>query len=296
MFQYKSKINQSKGNENDLIKTISLRKTYGISKTPVLDSIDFVLKRGECTCIVRPNGSGKTTFLNIILGIIPKSSGKIILKGKIGFSPETSINFQWLSAYENIQYYRSISNSKVNVEEYMKFLNISETGRRQMKYFSKGMKRKIDIIRAILNEPDILVLDEPFEGLDPVTCNEITELLMKIKNSGKAILMSSHDLGYVERIADEVLFLENGRVTKIDQHKNLYRFIFKIEKIEDFKSKTNNMELLIEKTEELYIIYLYDAQQKNAILKELINCDADIIEQGFKTLEEEYVDKFKKTD
>ena len=95
MFQYKSKINQSKGNENDLIKTISLRKTYGISKTPVLDSIDFVLKRGECTCIVGPNGSGKTTFLNIILGIIPKSSGKIILKGKIGFSPETSINFQW---------------------------------------------------------------------------------------------------------------------------------------------------------------------------------------------------------
>lgn len=200
----------------DVLLIDSLSKSYILShKKKVLDNVSLRVRSGQCLCIVGPNGTGKSTLLKIIAGLISKESGNVTIYGEIGYVPEVSINFSNLSLSKNVDFYRSMSMNKPINAEYIDMFKLQKTGKR-MKHFSKGMKRKFDLIRALNINPDLCVLDEPFEGLDPLTCRDMIDLLRERKDSGLAIIMSSHDMSYVEKLADDVLLLKDGKLRHVD--------------------------------------------------------------------------------
>ena len=130
--------------------------------------------------------------------------------------PETSINFPSLNIYQTMEYYGLISGYGKDYEQLIDRFSLAEK-RKIVKKFSKGMKRKLDLIRALNLKPDLLLLDEPFEGLDPGVCNDMISVIAEEKARGSAILMSSHDMSYVEKIADRVFILKNGHLSQIDE-------------------------------------------------------------------------------
>lgn len=201
---------------SDVLLIDSLTKCYILShKKNVLDNVSLKVRSGQCLCIVGPNGTGKSTLLKIITGLISKDSGNVTIRGEIGYVPEVSINFSNLSLSKNVDFYRSMSMNKPINAEYIDMFKLPKTGKR-MKHFSKGMKRKFDLIRALNINPDLCILDEPFEGLDPLTCRDMIDLLLEQKKKGLAIIMSSHDMSYVEKLADDVLLLKDGKLRNVD--------------------------------------------------------------------------------
>ncbi len=199
------------------VKEVS--KKYGIMpKKTVLKNVSFHIEKGECLCILGANGEGKSTLIKIVAGLVSKDHGNVHIDGKLGYMPETSINFPSLNAYEAMNYYDLLSGNKKNYLKYMESFSIVERKKRIKKY-SKGMKRKLDLIRALNLEPDLLLLDEPFEGLDPGVCNDMISVIAKEKSRGSAVLMSTHDISYVEKIADRVFLLKNGVLKEIREWK-----------------------------------------------------------------------------
>lgn len=282
--------------KNGTILTITkLKKSYGIrKKVPdkiILNCIDMRLKKGQCICIVGENGAGKSTLLKIVMGLIPQDSGDIEILGNTGYVPETSINFRYLSAAENLDYYAQISGNSTDYGELMNQLGIGDTKKKSLKNFSKGMARKIDIVRALNTEPALIVLDEPFEGLDPKTCTDIIETLKEAKNAGKAILMSSHDMSYVERIADEVMLLENGKIKEISKAGKGFCIIFESDNTSSIESNVKKYGVEVKTYEGKYIININDESLKNDIIRILIDSGASIVKQGYRSLEEEYLDE-----
>lgn len=200
----------------NVLNVNALSKSYLMTgNKKVLDNVSMTVEKGQCVCIVGPNGTGKSTLLKIIAGLITKNSGDVEVNGNIGYVPEVSINFTQLNLIENIDFYRSISmNPPVNTP-YADLFNLPQKGKR-LKHFSKGMKRKFDLLRALNINPDLCIMDEPFEGLDPLTCREMIDLLIDQKQKGLSIIMSSHDMSYVEKLADQVLLLRNGKLNSVN--------------------------------------------------------------------------------
>jgi ABC-type multidrug transport system ATPase subunit len=293
----KDKINFS---DETILQIKDLRKSYGFpkkkSRKVILNSIDMELKKGECLCVVGENGVGKSTLLKIIIGLIAKDGGEIHINGSFGYVPETSINFQSLSAEENLLYYDNMSAQSSNYVGLLSQMGISEAKKRKMKYFSKGMSRKVDIIRALNNNPALIILDEPFEGLDPKTCSDIIEILKKMKESGKGILMSSHDMTYVERIADNIFLLEKGKMTQLSRNERIFHITFECENIDPISKKIKEFGLEAVNSQNKYHVAINDESIKNEVIKYLIDCGAKIIKQQYQSLEEEYLETIQRSE
>ena len=211
----------------------------------------------------------------------------------MGYVPETSINFRHLSAKQNLDYYDEISQRPSNYWELMNQLGIGDTKKKKIKDFSKGMARKVDIVRALNIKPTLIILDEPFEGLDPKTCTDIIEVLKKEKTSGRGILMSSHDMSYIERIADEVMLLENGQIKEIGKTGEEFRIIFESENLSSIEYNIKKYGVEVKTYEGRYTIALTNESLKNDVIRILIDSGASIIKQGYRSLEEEYLEKIK---
>ncbi len=196
-----------------VVRSVS-KRYFGWKSRDVFTDVTFSIGKGECCAIVGENGSGKSTLLRVVGGMIPKTNGFITISGEIGYVPETSINFQNLTLAEHLEFYRKMSGGNIDRLHHLNVLNLPLTGK-PLKKFSKGMKRKFDIVRALISNPDVLILDEPFEGLDPSACHEITELLREEKKNGRTILLASHDLAYVQKIADHTLLMKDGEIRVI---------------------------------------------------------------------------------
>ncbi|MCL4345846.1 MAG: ABC transporter ATP-binding protein [Candidatus Thermoplasmatota archaeon] len=201
----------------NVIEVSRISKSYGlISRKSILKDISFHIEQGECICIMGANGQGKSTLIKILAGLLARDRGEIKIAGRLGYMPETSINFPSLNIYQTMEYYGLISGYGKDYEQLIDRFSLAEK-RKIVKKFSKGMKRKLDLIRALNLKPDLLLLDEPFEGLDPGVCNDMISVIAEEKARGSAILMSSHDMSYVEKIADRVFILKNGHLSQIDE-------------------------------------------------------------------------------
>ncbi len=213
----------------DELTVTNLSKTYGIRhKNKALNNVSINVTKGECVAIVGPNGAGKTTLIKILAGIGGNFKGKVKTRSKIGYCPEVSVNIGYLDAYENLRYYTYMSTGKKNIDEEVLMLKLPP--RDQIaSTFSKGMKRKLDISRALSIGASILILDEPFDGLDPIVSFELADLITRLKENGKTIFFSSHDLARVEDIADRVYFIINGKIEDEISliSKNIYVIKFK---------------------------------------------------------------------
>ncbi|MCI1964553.1 MAG: ABC transporter ATP-binding protein [Oscillospiraceae bacterium] len=209
-----------------VFQSSSLVRRFG--NFTAVDHLNLELSKGDIFALVGQNGAGKTTLLKMICGLILPTSGSMKLFGKsnakglglarrrIGNIIETPGFYSYLSARQNLEYYRmqrGIKN-KHCVEEALRFVGL-DAGEKKFKNFSLGMKQRLGLALAILDNPDFLVLDEPINGLDPMGIREIREILLKLNHEkGTTILVSSHILGELSQIATRYGFIKSGRLVE----------------------------------------------------------------------------------
>jgi ABC-2 type transport system ATP-binding protein len=204
----------------DLSKTYGNRFTRGNIKA--LDGASFDIKPGEICGLVGPNGAGKSTMLKLIMGIELKSGGSVDMHGldprvALGYVPERPTFFEDLSAYYNLLYIARINQvpdpegtSRRLIDEY----GLKGRGDDMVATYSKGMKQRLAIARAVLHRPKVLLMDEPFSGLDPGMMIDLRGLLKNLKASGMAMLLSSHELNEIDQLCDSILFIKAGRIVR----------------------------------------------------------------------------------
>jgi ABC-2 type transport system ATP-binding protein len=206
--------------------------TYKVKSIGIKD-ISFDIQKGESFALLGANGAGKTTTIKCILGLIRPTSGIISInknlnfdKSKIGFLPEQPYFYQHLSICETLHFYAGLfgySSEKRNlcVEKVLKKLNIFDLKDRKVKTLSKGQQQRVGIAQSLINDPDFIILDEPFSGLDPVSRVEIKNLFRELKESGKTLMISSHVLSDIEELCDRAIILKAGNIKKEVQIKDL---------------------------------------------------------------------------
>lgn len=199
----------------------NINKRYG--KVQALNNVSFSVPQGSIYGILGPNGSGKTTTLGIIMDVLKADSGNYNWLGnqpsnnvrkQIGTLLETPNFYHYLSAVDNLKITQAISKrgSPTDIESCLKTVNLYERRHSKFKTFSLGMKQRLAIAAALLGNPQIVVFDEPTNGLDPVGILEIRQLIKQLASNGKTIIMASHLLDEVEKVCSHVVILKNGTV------------------------------------------------------------------------------------
>ena len=206
-----------------IVQTEHLVKQYGLNK--VIDDVSINVKRGEIYGLIGKNGAGKTTLMRLILGLATKTSGKISLYGqsesdvsrrKIGALIEAPALYQGETAYENMKRMSILSpTSDDKIMEILRLVKLDNTGNKKVKDFSLGMKQRLGIALALIGEPDLLVLDEPINGLDPAGIKEIRDLIIDLHKKGVTFIISSHLLDELGKIATTYGIVNNGKIEEI---------------------------------------------------------------------------------
>lgn len=223
-----------------IIETRNLTKVYkdfwGRPKVNALESLDLEVRRGEIFGLLGPNGSGKSTTIKLILGLLFPTSGQALVFNKeasdvsknerIGYLPEESYLYKFLNAEETLDFYGRLFNMsagrrKQRVRDLIKLIDIEWAQRRQLKEYSKGMTRRIGLAQALINDPELIVLDEPTTGLDPIGTREMKDLIVRLRDQGKTILMCSHLLADVQDVCDRIAILHQGELKEMGAVENL---------------------------------------------------------------------------
>jgi ABC-2 type transport system ATP-binding protein len=217
------------------IEIQGLSKNYAVGfwrkqLRPALKSLDLVVEPGETFGFLGPNGAGKTTTLKLLMGIIFPSSGSARILGqdcldpevkrKIGFLPEQPYFYDYLSATELLDYYARLSGvtadeRKRRISQLLERVGLADVGKKQLRKFSKGMLQRVGIAQAIVHDPEVIFLDEPMSGLDPLGRHEIRELIQSLKDQGKTIFFSTHILSDAEALCDRVAVIHKGELRGI---------------------------------------------------------------------------------
>jgi ABC-2 type transport system ATP-binding protein len=210
-----------------IIQTKNITKRYG--KFAAVSDLSIRVNRGDIYALVGQNGAGKTTLLKLIAGLTPRTSGELELFGQsserglemarnhTGSMIETPSFFPYLTARENLEYYRIQrgGKNKGNIESALEFVGLDKTGNKKFKNFSLGMKQRLGLALAIMDQPEVLILDEPINGLDPMGIKEFRDIILKInKEKQTTILISSHILGELSQIATTYGFISKGHLVE----------------------------------------------------------------------------------
>jgi len=220
--------------ENAVIEIRNLTKVYrdfwGRPKVRAVNSLSLDVKKGEVFGLLGPNGSGKTTTIKMLLGLLFPTEGDIRILGKpatdvakneeIGYLPEESYLYRFLNAEETLDFYGRLfsmtaQERKQRTDELIKMVGLDKARRRQLKEYSKGMTRRIGLAQALINNPQLVLLDEPTSGLDPIGTREMKDLILKLKNEGKTVVMCSHLLADVQDVCDRIAILYNGELKQL---------------------------------------------------------------------------------
>lgn len=197
-----------------------LKKSY--KKFHVLDGLNMTINKGDVYGFLGKNGCGKTTTMNIICNIVPKDEGEIILgevpgdKIKIGYLPETPALFDYMNGYEYLEYIAACAkyrgDVKARVTEVLDITGMTEGGKRRIKGYSRGMNQRLGIAAAIFDNPDLLILDEPTSALDPEGRAEVISIIRSLSETGATILLCTHILSDVERVANRIGIMSGGKL------------------------------------------------------------------------------------
>ena len=182
---------------------------------------------GEVFGFLGPNGAGKTTTMNVLLGFVEATAGDAYLFGvnvrepiarqRIGYLPELTYYYKFLTAEEILRFYAKIfrierAEADRRIASLLKLVELTEAATRPIKTYSKGMQQRVGLAQALINNPDLLILDEPTSGLDPLGRMKVRQIIQRLKNEGKTILFSSHELGEVETVCDRVAIVNQGEL------------------------------------------------------------------------------------
>ena len=217
-----------------VVETRSLTKVYrdfwGRSKVRALNALDLEIRRGEIFGLLGPNGSGKSTTIKLLLGLLFPTSGQGLVFGKeatevsknerIGYLPEESYLYKFLNAEETLDFYGRLfdmpsSTRRERTDKLIKMVGLQGARKRQLREYSKGMTRRIGLAQALINDPELILLDEPTSGLDPIGTREMKDLILRLRDQGKTILMSSHLLPDVQDVCDRIAILDKGELKEL---------------------------------------------------------------------------------
>jgi ABC-2 type transport system ATP-binding protein len=214
-----------------VIQIRSLTKIYrdfwGRKKVRALNKLSMDVKAGEIFGLLGPNGSGKTTTVKLLLGLLFPQEGEITVLGRpaadveknerIGYLPEESYLYRFLNAEETLDFYgrlfrMSAAERKERSDALIKQVGLDGARTRQLKEYSKGMTRRIGLAQALINNPDLVLLDEPTSGLDPIGTREMKDMILKLRDEGKTVVMCSHLLADVQDVCDRIAILFGGEL------------------------------------------------------------------------------------
>jgi ABC-2 type transport system ATP-binding protein len=312
--------NMPNDNTNTIISLRNLTKRFG--DFTAVNDVSMDVKRGEIIGLLGPNGAGKTTTMKMISRLLKPTVGEVWIRNngslelltnrnkdslldKIGFLIENPTFYDHMTPKQILTYFATLKGyprKKIpdRIEEVLAYVGLSEWKNKKVGTFSKGMKQKLGIVSALIHDPDILVLDEPQTGLDPKARREIRALLLKLKQSGKTIFLSSHLLYEVSEISDRIAIINLGRIVAYNTMENLEaeskdsRLVIQLESIpKDIEQKKaqletivrpytgiNNGSNIVEFSSETRTFEIrFDGSIKNqkTILKELVKNDFDVI-------------------
>jgi ABC-2 type transport system ATP-binding protein len=194
---------------------------------PALRGLDLSVHPGEVFGFLGPNGAGKTTTINVMLGFIPPTRGTAYLFGidvrqpiarqRIGYLPEMTYYYKFLTAEELLRFYARIfgiprRDADRRIDRLLKLVELEPARKRLIRTYSKGMQQRVGLAQALINDPDLLILDEPTSGLDPLGRMKVREIIQRLKNDGKTVFFSSHELGEVETVCDRVAIINQGEL------------------------------------------------------------------------------------
>ena len=225
--------------EQYIMKTDRLTKRY--KDKCVLDAVSVAVKKGKIYGLIGQNGAGKTTLMRILTGGSRQSAGEILLysegnekeasekdlvefRRNMGSLIEETALYGSLSGWNNLYLHGQIcgNTNKDYLRELLNTIGLEHTGKKKVKNFSLGMKQRLGIAKALVNRPDILILDEPINGLDPIGIIEVRNLLKKINAEyGTTIIVSSHNLSELYQFADEYIFIDHGKIVEVIDHASL---------------------------------------------------------------------------
>jgi ABC-2 type transport system ATP-binding protein len=189
--------------------------------------VDLTVRRGEVLGLLGPNGSGKTTTIKMILGLLQPTAGRIAVLGKpptdvglkhrLGYLPEESNLYRFLNAEETLDFYGRIfrlpgERRKQRVDALLEMVGLEAARYRPVGEYSKGMQRRVGLAQALINDPDLLILDEPTTGMDPIATRQIKDLIRTLRDRGKTVLLCTHLLGEVEDVCDRLVIMYGGRI------------------------------------------------------------------------------------
>ncbi len=213
------------------VETFSLTKVFsdwwGRAKVYAVNDLNLKINSNEVFGLLGPNGSGKTTTIKMLLGLLNPTKGRALVLGgastepkisaRVGYLPEESYLYRYLTARETLEFYGKLFGlsgkiRKMRIESLLDMVGLRAVGNRQVGTFSKGMARRIGLAQALINDPDLLILDEPTTGLDPIGTRQIKDLIVKLAERGKTILLCSHLLADVEDVCDRISILYGGKI------------------------------------------------------------------------------------
>ena len=225
-----------------VIEARNLSKVYrdfwGRQKVRALKALDLQVHRGEIFGLLGPNGSGKTTTMKLLLGLLFPTEGEAFVLGqkasdvakneRIGYLPEETDLYRFLNADETLDFYGRLFNMPAKVrreriEHLIQMVGLGFARHRQVKEYSKGMKRRIGLAQALINDPELIVLDEPTTGLDPIGCRDMKKLILNLRAEGKTVLMCSHLLPDVQDVCDRIAILNQGEVKELGRVDSLLK-------------------------------------------------------------------------
>src|SRR3954464_15568556 len=209
---------------------------WGRPKARAVDNVDFEVRRGEVFGLLGPNGSGKSTTVKMLLGLLHPTKGHIEVFGhsprhvatktKIGYMPEESYLYRYLNSYETLDFFGNLfslphKERQQRTEQLLEMVGLTQTRTRAVGEFSKGMQRRIGLAQALINDPDLVILDESTAGMDPIGCREVKDLILALARRGKTVILSSHLLSDVEDVCDRVVIYYGGRIQAMGTLKQL---------------------------------------------------------------------------
>ena len=214
------------------IRTEGLTKHYSVGfwrprPYVALDGLSLEVAPAEIFGFLGPNGAGKTTTLKLLMQLVYPTSGAAWILGKpvgdldvkrrIGYLPENPYFYDYLTAEELLRFYAKIfripkGQIEDRIDEVLKLVELHEARKRPIRTYSKGMQQRVGLAQALINNPDLLILDEPTSGLDPIGRMKVRQIIQRLKNEGKTVFFSSHELGEVETVCDRVAILADGEL------------------------------------------------------------------------------------
>ncbi|MCC7575434.1 MAG: ABC transporter ATP-binding protein [Methanomethylovorans sp.] len=277
-----------------MIEVNGLRKEYG--EFVAVDRLSFNVEKGEIFGIVGPNGAGKTTTLKMLSGLVHPTAGSLQINGIdisvdpvrvksiLGFLPEESPLYEGMYVGDYLLFFSELYDvdgyiARKRIDSLLKDLSLNAAGKR-IGDLSKGMRRKVAIARSLINDPELLIYDEPGSGLDPMTSRFITEYIRSLKKNGKTIIFSAHNLYQMEKLCDRILIIKDGKQVTLgsvaeirkEHSKVLYRLEFMVDDLADLCIEG------VKRLQDRFVLVTADMDTVNEITGRVVTNGGRIIE------------------